>query len=90
MNTKPIFSHNQFFEKEPKFARPLRTFGKIGIVTNLLTQKIKAELADRGKTCMFVGYAKNHASGVYWMLNLKTNRILKTRDFIWMKKQYRD
>ncbi len=89
-NTKPISSHNQFFEKEPKFARHLRTFGEIGIVTNPSTQKIKAKLADRGKTCMFVGYAENHASGVYRMLNLKTNRILKTRDVIWMKKQYGD
>ncbi len=66
-----------------------RTFGEIGIVTNPLTQKIKAKLADRRKTCMFVSYAKNHASGVYKMLNRKTNRILKTRAVIWMKKQYR-
>jgi hypothetical protein len=51
-NTKPISSHNQFFEKEPKFARHLRIFGEIGIGTNPSTQKIKAKLADRGKTGM--------------------------------------
>jgi hypothetical protein len=35
---------------------------------------------------MMLRYADNHAKDVYRMLNLETNRILLTRDIIWLKK----
>ena len=35
---------------------------------------------------MMLGYADNHAKDVYCMLNLETNRVLLTRDIIWLKK----
>jgi hypothetical protein len=37
---------------------------------------------------MMLGYTDNHAKDVYRMLNLETNRILLTRDIIWLKKMY--
>jgi hypothetical protein len=74
--SKPVLSHNQIFEKELIYTWHLRTFGQIRIVTNPSTQKIWAKLEDLRKSCMFVGYADYHGSGVYRMLSL-TNRILK-------------
>jgi hypothetical protein len=49
----------------------LQTFGKIGIMTKPATKKIKAKLEDRGRPGMFVGYADNHASHVYHIMNLQ-------------------
>jgi hypothetical protein len=37
---------------------------------------------------MMLRYANNHAKDVYRMLNLETNRVLLTRDIIWLKKMY--
>lgn len=37
---------------------------------------------------MFVGYALNHATGVYRMWNPKTNFVLETRDVTWLKKMF--
>ena len=33
---------------------------------------------------MFVGYASNHAGNVYRMLNLKTKRVILSRDVRWL------
>jgi hypothetical protein len=38
---------------------------------------------------MMLRYANNHAKDVYRMLNLETNRVLLTRDIIWLKKMYK-
>jgi hypothetical protein len=46
------------------------------------------KLADRGITCMLVGYADNHTGDCYEMLNWKTSRILVTRDVLWLKRMY--
>ena len=35
-----------------------------------------------------MGYAKDHAANVYWMLNLETNAIIITRDIKQLKKTY--
>ena len=80
--------HVKFFGELPKYARELKTFGEIGIAAIHENKKIRGKLDDRGRPCMFVGYAKNHAGNVYRMLNLKTNRIILTRDIIWLKKLY--
>ena len=58
------------------------------VVTN--QEKIKAKLADCRKTCMWLGYARNHAAGTYHVLNLKTRKIIITRDVIFLRKSYGD
>ena len=37
---------------------------------------------------MLVGYAFNHDSGVHLMWNENTNRIIVSRDVIWLKRMY--
>jgi hypothetical protein len=69
--SKPEASHSGFFGKEPPFVRHPRTFGKVGVVLNH-AQKIKSKLKDRGRHCVFLGYAIDHAGDVYRMLNLAT------------------
>jgi hypothetical protein len=59
---------------------------KIGVVLNHAKKAIKGKLDNRGQHCMMLGYADNHAKDVYCMLNLETNRVLLTRDIIWLKK----
>ena len=37
---------------------------------------------------MFVGYAINHDGDVYCMWDPNTNRVLISRDIIWLKRMY--
>jgi Reverse transcriptase (RNA-dependent DNA polymerase) len=80
--------HCKFYGKHPEYARDLRTFGEIGVVTDHARKLTGGKLADRGRTSMFVGYAENHAGDVYRMLVLKTNRIVMSRDIIWLNLVY--
>jgi len=86
--TTSLYPHKCFYGDEPKYARNLRIFGEIGVVADHATKMIRAKLTDRGKTCMFVGYADNHAGDVYRMLDLKTNRVVISRDLTWLNKVY--
>jgi hypothetical protein len=56
------------FEKAGK----LRKFGEMCVITT--KDKIQSKLADKGTTCMFVGYASDHASDVYIFLNPLSER----------------
>ena len=61
----------------------MRTWGEAG------TDKIKTDttpkLGARGTQCMFVGFAIKSGADVYRMWNLKTGRLLITRDIIWLR-----
>jgi hypothetical protein len=85
---KPTPSYNQLYGKEAPYARNLRTFGEVGIVSDY--EKIREKLSDRGKECIFVGYAMDHAADVYRMYNISTRRIWESRDIIWMNMAYGD
>ena len=78
--------HRKFYGEDPEYERYLRTFGEMGIVTVDPGGAIKSKLEDRGIKCMFLGYASNHAGNVYRMLNLKTRKVLITRDVRWLEK----
>ena len=55
-------------------------------------KKMRSKLDDRGKTCMFVGYADDHTKDVYRFLNIHTRRIILSRDVRWLNiiwKQYK-
>ena len=75
-------------KKEKSDANKLKSFGELGIVTDKPGAGIKNKLSNRGRICMFVGYAKGHAENVYQMYNLQTKKILLTRDIIWTKRFY--
>ena len=61
-------------------------FGEIAIATK--TKKLKGKLEDRGDTIYFVGYADNHAADVFRMVNIRTNKVSKTRDITFTGKMY--
>jgi hypothetical protein len=77
-----------FYGESPRYARYLRTFGEIAIITD--NKKIKGKLADRGKACMFLGYSESHTGDTYNFLDLSTWKSVMSRDVIWLGKNYAD
>ena len=47
-------------------------------------------MKDRGANAIFVGYADKHAGEKYRFVNLKTKKIILSRDITWMNKLYGD
>ena len=71
----------------------MRTFGEMAVIAIHEGKKMRSKLDDRGKTCMFVGYAEDHAKDVYRFLNIHTRRIILSRDVRWLNiiwKQYKE
>ena len=88
--TKP--PHTLFYGKDAKYMRSLRTFGEMAVIAIHEGKKMRLKLDDRGKTCMFVGYADDHTKDVYRFLNIHTRRIILSRDVRWLNiiwKQYK-
>jgi len=52
--------------------------------------KIKGKLENKGMECIFVGYAENHTGDVYRLLNLKTDKIVLSRDVVWLNKTFEE
>ena len=72
--------------KIPNFVKHLRTWGEAGTVK--IKDKSTPKVADRGIQCMFVGYALDHAPDCYRMWNPSTNRLMITRDIIWLQRMF--
>ena len=62
-----------------------KTFGEEAIVAD--RTKIKAKLRDRGKRCLWVGYAKNRSSDTYRLYNPKTRSIILSRDVTFLNQE---
>ena len=84
--SKTRYEHWHPKGKVPKFASHLRLWGEAGVVKTKAVGTAKVN--PRGVECMMVGYALNHAEGVYKMWNPITNRIIVSRDIIWMRRMY--
>ena len=69
------------YGKNPSWTRNMRTFGEAGVVTEGKDKK----LGNRGITMMFAGYPSNREHDTVRMYNPITNRIITTRDVIWLK-----
>lgn len=67
----------------PKWAKNMRTFGEAGVVKD---QK-HGKMGEKGIPMMFVGYS-DRESDSYRMWNPKTNRVVVTRDVIWLKRYF--
>ena len=80
--TKP--PHTLFYGEDAKYVRSLRTFGELAVVAIHEGKKMRSKLDNRGKTCMFVGYADDHTKDVYRFLNIHTKRIILSRDVRWL------
>ena len=55
----------------------MRKFVELGTVRSY-DKKIKAKLENRGRVCMFVGYAKDHSGEVFRMYDMGSKGIKKT------------
>ena len=75
--------HTLFYGKDAKYMKCMRTFGEMAVVAIHEGKKMRSKLDNRGKTCMFVGYAEDHSGNVYRFLNIHTRRIIMSRDVIW-------
>ena len=84
--------HTLFYGKDAKSGKYMRTFGEMAVVAIHEATKMRSKLDNRGKTCMFVGYAEDHPGDVYRFLNIHTKRIIMSRDVRWLNiiwKHYR-
>ena len=72
--------------KLPCWSAALQTWGEAGVVT--FKQKMRPKMEDKGLTCMLVGYAEDHAKGVYRMWNPTTGGVHEPRDVTWIKRMY--
>ena len=88
--TKPPYT--LFYNKDAKYMKYMRTFGETAVVAIHEGKKMRSKLDNRGKTCMFVGYAEHNAGDVYRFLNIHIKRIIMSRDVRWLNiiwKHYR-
>ena len=84
--------HTLFYGNDAKYMKYMRTFGETVVVAIHEGKKMRSKLDNRGKTCMFVGYAEDHSGDVYRFLNIHMKRIIMSRDVRWLNiiwKQYR-
>ena len=77
-------SHTLFYGKDAKYMKSMRIFGEMAVVAIHEGKKMRSELDNREKTCMFVGYAEDHAGDVYRFQNIHTKRIIMSRDVRWL------
>ncbi len=49
---------------------------------------IKVKLAQQGKPCIWLGYAKYHKASTYRLYNMVTGQILLIRDVTFMRKTF--
>ena len=53
-------------------------------------RKMKPKFSNKGGTCIFVGYATNHAGDVYRMLDMNTQKVTISKDVRWLNKSYKE
>ena len=76
--------HTLFYGKDEKDMKYVRTFGEMAVIAIHEGKKMRSKLDNRGKTCMFVGYAEDHAGDVYRFLNIHTKRFIMSSDARWL------
>ena len=67
--------------KQPKWIEDMHRWGEAGVVK----EGKNGKAGDRGTEMMFVGYSMNRESDSKRMWDPATNRVVVTRDIIWMK-----
>ena len=77
-----------FYQRDHPILRNIRQFGEVAIVEEHRTRGMRSKLEDRGKPCIYLGRAKDHASDTYRFLSLDSKRIIFCRDVTWLNKNY--
>ena len=80
--TKP--PHTLFYGYDAKYMRSVRTLGEMAVIAIHEGKKMRSKLDVIGKTCMFVAYADDHSRDIYRFLNIRTKRIIMSRDVRWL------
>jgi hypothetical protein len=88
--TKPITALHQFYGITNPKVKVMKSFGEMAIVEDNAQRKIRAKLENRGRSCLFLGHAPNHADDTYCFMNLTTKKVLVSRDVVWLGKCYGD
>jgi Reverse transcriptase (RNA-dependent DNA polymerase) len=86
--TKKVPANTKFYGPDKIEIHNLKIFGEIGVVENGANRKMRAKLEDRGRPCMYLGRAQNHSSDTFRFLNLSTNKIIISRNVVWLNKVY--
>ena len=79
-------AYKAFFKKELEGLKALRQFGEAAYVK--FGNKIKGKLRNRGIPMMYLGRPRNHSGDTYRLLNLATDRVIHSRDAMWLGKVY--
>ena len=79
-------SHNLLYKEDSTLVRKLGIFGEMVVVTQ--KNKIQGKLKNPGKIGIFIGYAKNHPSDTYRILNLESHKVITSRDVRKLGKTY--
>ena len=74
----------QCFGVDAKYAKHLRGFGEMCVVTDTDNKVGRSKIDPRGKISLFVGYSTQHAGDVSRLLNPKTRRVIHSRDVKWI------
>ena len=89
-NAKDKSPYELWYNKTPKWATNLRTFGEIGIVHDSAQGRIKSKLTNRGFPAMFIGYPPDHSNDVFQFMVLSRRTIITSRNVVWLNKSYGD
>ena len=81
--------YERFYRRNPPFTENITVLGEIGVVA-YANRKTKPKFSNKGRTCMFVGYATSHAGDVYRMLDMNTKLITVSRDIRLLNKSYKE
>jgi hypothetical protein len=76
----------KYYGKQYKWINNLKEFGTMGVITTY--EKTQPKLENRGTTAMFVGYSNDHPSDTYRFINIKTRKLLISRDVKWLGKTW--
>ena len=79
--------YDNFYGNNPGYVKDLTSFVKI-CISKRNDDLHRSKLTNKGIPCMMVGYAKDNATGTYRLLNLESNRIIKSRNVKWLNRTY--
>ncbi len=85
---KKVPAYEKFYEREQKNVRILKPLGEMAIVSR--RAKIQSKLSDRGKLCMMLGYAASSLPNVFRLLDVKTKKIVHSRDVMWLGHKFHE
>ena len=80
-------THKKLYNRHPSFEKHLCGFGEVG-VSAFADRKTRLKFANRGRVCIVMGYATNHAADMYRMLDLDSKRITISRDIRCLNESY--